>query len=1009
MGQLSPFSTNASPSNIVDKIIGNAYTVVRAVYDKLNELTYLAVNSAAILEAGNAVLNLESSLGYAPPVPYGPGIVLTQATQTVEYVGIVYAPLLSALPFTTGEVFDNTKFRLVQGVAGADLASTAGAGMLGFSHAVAYPAGTVGAKHKLSVNVMDAPYNAVGNNVASDHAAFQAAIDAVNAAGGGVVLVPDAPVAFRIPSTLTMYAGVELRGIGHSPVLDYSDQTTGDFIQAVGTKGTDIAIASAMTRYDKACASVTAHSAAVGDQYVLVSQRNALSADAGEWQLGLGTGSISANYFAEILEVSQVTSTTVFAFTNGLIFPDYKTDSLSETQTTTRSCTTVASSTTVTLASGTTTGLIPGMRVTGTGISASITKVAKVLSSTQFTMTAAADSSGTAILTLTAYSRPSATIAKVNFLANVNVAGLTFIAGNGTNTIRLSWCKDSYVDDCVFLLGNKAGLGVYLDNCYRSGGRKCQAVYANNSPSDAVTAHNPAYNAFKVASSWFCGWNDCSVENASQPFDITYNSNEYPSLYSYVLSCRTNNAKGNAMTAHSGSYGCLVSGCSFLGASRGPALRSRNTTFTNNIVTGAGPTTVTGLGAISNSYGVALPDGWVVDSVVSNNQISGFYHGIFITDGSSQGTGFTERRTLIASNVIRRCTYGVYSSYDEVQSKTTSPSGLLIQNNLFSRIGTAGIWIDSYLNAAQITNNQFIGPLGGAGSHAIYIADNVINTVIRDNSCLGLVSTYAIRLPVITDTVTFPSVTYPHAGTLTSNNTTPNDSVVTYSATSVGENNYYRNGTPLARSYNLFSGTTLRHEWSSGNGVWSVGTANTASFVFYIGDTESESSGGWSYSHATDLLYFRADNANQMEVGASNIRPAVDNTTLLGTATRRWSTVYAGSGTIATSDAREKQQVALITVAEQAVAVRLKGLLRSFKFNSAVALKGNAARIHFGVMAQDVKAAFEAEGLVAEQYAMFCYDTWPDEFDGGGNLVQVGGNRYGIRYEELLAFILAAL
>jgi hypothetical protein len=70
MGQLSPFSTNASPSNIVDKIIGNAYTVVRAVYDKLNELTYLAVNSAAILEAGNAALN-----AFDLPTPLDLGLV----------------------------------------------------------------------------------------------------------------------------------------------------------------------------------------------------------------------------------------------------------------------------------------------------------------------------------------------------------------------------------------------------------------------------------------------------------------------------------------------------------------------------------------------------------------------------------------------------------------------------------------------------------------------------------------------------------------------------------------------------------------------------------------------------------------------------------------------------------------------------------------------------------------------------------------------------------------------
>ena len=102
-------------------------------------------------------------------------------------------------------------------------------------------------------------------------------------------------------------------------------------------------------------------------------------------------------------------------------------------------------------------------------------------------------------------------------------------------------------------------------------------------------------------------------------------------------------------------------------------------------------------------------------------------------------------------------------------------------------------------------------------------------------------------------------------------------------------------------------------------------------------------------------------------------------------------------------------------------------------------------RIHFGVIAQDVKAAFEAEGLCAEHYALFCHDvwgeeleTWDDEFEivpavksdvlidlsgqpmliepeqqrliraAGQKIKIAAGDRFGIRYEQLLAFILAA-
>lgn len=152
----------------------------------------------------------------------------------------------------------------------------------------------------------------------------------------------------------------------------------------------------------------------------------------------------------------------------------------------------------------------------------------------------------------------------------------------------------------------------------------------------------------------------------------------------------------------------------------------------------------------------------------------------------------------------------------------------------------------------------------------------------------------------------------------------------------------------------------------------------------------------------------------RVEAGGT-VRPGTDNSQALGDAGYRWSVVYAGTGTINTSDARAKQQVRDLSDAEVAVAARCKKLLKAFKFNDAVELKGDDARIHFGVMAQDVAAAFEAEGLDANDYALFCYDEWeasPEVIDEKGTVVvpaREAGNRYGIRYDQLLAFIIAAL
>jgi len=139
------------------------------------------------------------------------------------------------------------------------------------------------------------------------------------------------------------------------------------------------------------------------------------------------------------------------------------------------------------------------------------------------------------------------------------------------------------------------------------------------------------------------------------------------------------------------------------------------------------------------------------------------------------------------------------------------------------------------------------------------------------------------------------------------------------------------------------------------------------------------------------------------------VEPGGDNTYTLGSAPLRWSTVYAGTGTINTSDEREKQDIADIDAAEKRVAVALKGLVKKFRFKDAVIAKSEAARIHFGVIAQEVMAAFAAEDLDAKRYGLLCYDEWDAVLDEDGNEVRPAGNRYGVRYEELLAFIIAAL
>jgi hypothetical protein len=162
-----------------------------------------------------------------------------------------------------------------------------------------------------------------------------------------------------------------------------------------------------------------------------------------------------------------------------------------------------------------------------------------------------------------------------------------------------------------------------------------------------------------------------------------------------------------------------------------------------------------------------------------------------------------------------------------------------------------------------------------------------------------------------------------------------------------------------------------------------------------------------AYSSAIQVgqgnVYLKFTNATDTITPANGNGTNNDNAIDLGSSSARFDDIYATNGTIQTSDRNEKQDIEELTDAETRVAVAAKGLLRKFKWKSAVAEKGDDARIHFGIIAQDLQDAFTAEGLDASDYAMFCSNTWTDEETGEEK------TRLGVRYSELLAFIIAAI
>jgi len=167
-------------------------------------------------------------------------------------------------------------------------------------------------------------------------------------------------------------------------------------------------------------------------------------------------------------------------------------------------------------------------------------------------------------------------------------------------------------------------------------------------------------------------------------------------------------------------------------------------------------------------------------------------------------------------------------------------------------------------------------------------------------------------------------------------------------------------------------------------------------------------------------LYIGNDDTGIMFAGGSDAILPTNNATLrdnaiqLGLSNYRFDDAFITNGVTTGSDEREKQQIASLTDAEITAAKAISKLFKTFKWNDAVIEKGDNARIHTGVMAQQVQTAMSDAGLDASKYAFWCSDTYWEKDNITYNTEEEAPKdaskitRLSLRYVELLAFIGAA-
>ena len=371
---------------------------------------------------------------------------------------------------------------------------------------------------------------------------------------------------------------------------------------------------------------------------------------------------------------------------------------------------------------------------------------------------------------------------------------------------------------------------------------------------------------------------------------------------------------------------------------------------------------ITGTSTAVEDYQIGIQFG-AEDVIVSNAVLTGLHFGVYgIQDDNSAGRG------SISGAVINDCFYGIVAAQDRFR----------IIDSSFAR-NNRGIQVDN--------NTQIIG-CNFSGTSQLTMAFGGSSTGSQVIGCTNVDSLPATTSVGVRGTITAIGNTGFGSSLEAEGYTIPLNICGTLPTLAFRNNTGAKVGSVANSSISIDvtsgEGTTDRYRVTTGGG-----------------------SGGF---HTV-----RIDGADTYRFAGAYIRPETDNTKTLGLALNRWSVIYAGTGTINTSDAREKT-FSDIPEVETQVAKELKSLVRRFKFNDAIESKGtDKARIHYGTSSQEVIAVFEKYGLDAMQYAMVCYDEWeetPEVKDEEGNVTQAyvpAGNRYGIRYEELLCFIISAM
>lgn len=326
-----------------------------------------------------------------------------------------------------------------------------------------------------------------------------------------------------------------------------------------------------------------------------------------------------------------------------------------------------------------------------------------------------------------------------------------------------------------------------------------------------------------------------------------------------------------------------------------------------------------------------------------------------MTTGEKDGQWGTITNTNL-SNILEQAVAGTTT----VSITGAGASITLTSSNGASDQARAAILLITGTNASPVS---IIAP---ASSKSYFVKNSSDQTItIKSSVSTGVPIAAGASRFVFYDTSTSDFILGPSSnvtGTVTSVSINPQSTGLTFT------------GGPITTSGTFLVGGTL----AIANGGTGAGTQDGA--LNALLPSQSGQAGKYLTTNGTNTAW--GDVLAGATATVNSFYPDTDNSSTLGTAGNRWSVVYAATGTINTSDARQKTEVQ-----DTDLGLEFVNSLRPVSFKW---ISDRLGVVNYGLLAQEVESVLGGKAF-------------------GGHVYDKGADVHGLRYDQFIAPLIKAV